>query len=95
LIEQDIEQMQTEEVSAEELHQAKAFLLRQIPLNESSEEEIAKGLLARAEAGLPLDEPIRDADKYLTVNAAEIRAVFAKRIRPDDFVQVVRGPSIQ
>jgi zinc protease len=95
LIKQDIEQMQTDEVSAEELHQAKAFLLRQIPLNESSEEEIAKGLLARAEAGLPLDEPIRQAEKYLTVNAAEIRAVFAKRIRPDDFVQVVRGPSIQ
>jgi zinc protease len=95
LIERDIEQMRTAEVSADELHQAKAFLLRQIPLNESSEEEIAKGLLARAEAGLPLDEPIRQVENYLTVNAAEIRAVFAKRIRPDDFVQVVRGPSIR
>jgi zinc protease len=95
LIKQDIEQMRTAEVSADELHQAKAFLLRQIPLDESSDEEIAKGLLARSEAGLPLDEPIRQVEKYLNVNAAEIRAVFAKRIRPDDFVQVVRGPSIR
>jgi zinc protease len=64
-------------------------------LNESSEEEIAEGLLARAEAGLPLDEPIRQVEKYLNVNASEIRAAFAKRIRPDDFVQIVRGPSIR
>jgi zinc protease len=95
LIQQDVDQMRTDEVSADELHQAKAFLLRQIPLNESSEEGIAKGLLARAEAGLPLDEPIRQVEKYLNVNASEIRAAFAKRIRPDDFVQVVRGPSVQ
>jgi zinc protease len=84
--------MRTEEVSADELHQAKAFLLRQIPLSESSEEEIAEDLLTRAETGLPLDEPTREVEKYLNVNASEVRAAFAKRIRPDDFVQVVRGP---
>jgi zinc protease len=55
-------------VSADELHQAKAFLLRQMPLSESSEEEIAKGLLARAEMGLPLDEPVREVEKYLRLN---------------------------
>jgi zinc protease len=95
LIQRDVEQMRTDEVSADELHQAKAFLLRQIPLSESSEEEIAEDLLARAETGLPLDEPVREVDKYLNLNAGEIRAAFAKRIRPDDFVQVVRGPSIR
>ena len=57
IIQRDVEQMRTSEVSADELHQAKAFLLRQIPLSESSEEEVAEGLLARAETGLPLDEP--------------------------------------
>ena len=93
LIQRDIDQMRTDEVSAEELHQAKAFLLRQIPLSESSEEQVAEDLLDRAETGLPLDEPIREIGKYLHVNAGEIRAAFAKRIRPDDFVQVVRGPS--
>jgi zinc protease len=93
LVQQDVEQMRTDEVSADELHQAKAFLLRQIPLGESSEEEIAGDLLARAETGLQLDEPIREVKKYLNLNASEIRAAFARRIRPDDFVQVVRGPS--
>ena len=95
LIQRDIEKMRTGEVSAGELHQAKAFLLRQIPLSASSEEEVAEDLLDRAEIGLPLDEPDREIGKYLNVTAAEIRAAFAKRIRPDDFVQVVRGPSIR
>jgi hypothetical protein len=35
---------------------------------------------------------MREVEKYLNVNASEIRAAFAKRIRADDFVQVVRGP---
>jgi zinc protease len=95
LIQRDIEEMRTGEVSAGELHQAKAFLLRQIPLSASSEEEVAEDLLDRAEIGLPLDEPDREIGKYLNVTAAEIRAAFAKRIRPEDFVQVVRGPSIR
>jgi hypothetical protein len=62
-------------------------------LSESSEEQVAEDLLDRAESGLPLDEPIREIGKYLDVNAREIRAAFATRIRPDDFVYVVRGPS--
>jgi zinc protease len=95
LIQRDIEEMRTGEVSAGELHQAKAFLLRQIPLAASSEDEVAEDLLDRAEIGLPLDEPNREIEKYLNVTAAEIRAAFAKRIRPDDFVQVVRGSSIR
>jgi zinc protease len=93
LVERDIEQMRTSEVSANELHQAKAFLLRQIPLSESSEEEVAEGLLARAEVGLPLDEPVREVEKYLNLTAGDVREAFAKRIRPADFVQVVRGPA--
>jgi hypothetical protein len=63
-------------------------------LSESSEEEVAEDLLDRAEMGLPLDEPMREVEKYLNVNAGQISAAFAKRIRPDDFVQVVRGPSM-
>jgi zinc protease len=70
LIQRDIEQMRTNEVSTEELHQAKAFLPRQIPLSESSEEEVAEGLLDRAGSGLPLDEPIRKLGKYLNVKWA-------------------------
>jgi zinc protease len=62
-------------------------------LSASSEEEVAEDLLDRAELGLPLDEAIREVGKYLDVSASEITAAFARRIRPEDFVQVVRGPS--
>jgi len=95
LIERDLRQMRTDLVSAEELHQAKALLLRQIPLAESSEESVAAGMLARAQIGLPLDEPINAAKKYVSLSAEEVRAAFARTIRSDDLVQIVRGPAPQ
>jgi len=95
LVLRDIDQMRTVDVSADELHQAKALLLRQIPLRESSEHAVARGLLARAEMGLPLDEPIRAAQQYYELSAAQVRAAFAKVIHPERFVQVVRGPTPQ
>jgi zinc protease len=93
LVLRDINQMRTADVSADELHQAKALLLRQIPLKESSERTLALGLLARAEIGLPLDEPIRAAQRYYELTAAQVRAAFAKVIHPERFAQVVRGPT--
>jgi zinc protease len=92
LIRRDLDRMRTENVSPGELHQAKALLLRQIPLSESSEDAVARGLLERAEIGLPLDEPVRAAQRYYALSADEVRSAFAKLIRPDGFVQVVRGP---
>ncbi|HEY0309335.1 MAG TPA: pitrilysin family protein [Acidobacteriaceae bacterium] len=93
LIERDLNQMRTEAVSAAELHQAKALLLRQIPLSESSEEAVAGGMLARAQIGLPLDEPLRAANRYVQLNAEDVKAAFARQLRVDDLVQVVRGPA--
>jgi len=93
LIQRDLEQMRGADVTADELHQAKALLLRQIPLSESSEDAVAEGLLRRAEIGLPLDEPIRAAHKYYELNAADVKAAFSRQIHPDDLVQVVRGPA--
>ena len=93
LIQRDLVAMQTENVAPGELQQAKALLLRQIPLAESSEEAIAGALIRRAQLGLPLDEPTRAAQRYFNTTADEVRAAFAKWIRPDAFVQVVRGPT--
>jgi zinc protease len=93
LIERDLNQMRTENVSDSELHQAKALLLRQIPLSESSEEAVAGGMLARAEIGLPLDEPLRAANRYVKLNAEDVKAAFARQLRVGDLVQVVRGPA--
>ncbi len=95
LIQRDLNQMRTDDIPANELHQAKALLLRQIPLSESSEGAVAEGILHRAEIGLPLDEPIRAAEAYSKLSAGEVRAAFARRIRTGDFVQVVRGPAPQ
>ncbi len=95
LVRRDLADMQAQDVSASELQQAKALLLRQIPLAGSSEDAIARGLLDRAQLDLPLDEPIRAAQRYFAMSAGDVRAAFAKWIRPNDFVQVVRGPAPQ
>ncbi|HEX4153125.1 MAG TPA: pitrilysin family protein [Steroidobacteraceae bacterium] len=92
LIERDLDEMRTHDVSTGELHQAKALLLRQIVLNESSEAAVAQGLLRRAETDLPLDEPIVASKKYYAIDAAQIREAFAKHVKTGDLVQVVRGP---
>jgi zinc protease len=93
LVEQELAAMRTTEVTAAELQQAKALLLRQITLSESSEDAVAGGFVARALVGLPLDEPIRAAERYYALTAERVRTAFEKWIRPGAFVQVVRGPA--
>ena len=95
LVQRDLIAMQKEPVTPAELQLAKALLLRQIPLSESSEDSVAGGLLARAEIGLPLDEPLQAAKLYFSMTGDQVREAFAKWIRPDDFVQIVRGPAPQ
>jgi len=95
LIVRDLEQMRTQDVSPDELHQAKALLLRQIPLSASSEDALAGALLGRAVIGLPLDEPIQAAQKYMALTADDIKNAFAKEIDTTNLVQVVRGPAPQ
>lgn len=93
LVERDLAAMRSTDVTGAELQQAKALMLRQIALSESSEDAVAGGFVARALLGLPLDEPIRAAQKYYSLTAADVRSAFAKWIRPEAFVQVVRGPA--
>jgi zinc protease len=95
LIVRDLDQMRTQDVSPSELHQAKALLLRQIPLGESSEDAVAGGLLGRAVIGLPLDEPVLAAQKYMALTADDIKSAFAKELNTSNLVQVVRGPAPQ
>ena len=93
LVERDLNQMRTEDVSPAELHQAKALLLRSITLQESSEDSVAGGILARAALGLPLDEPTRAAQHYIALTAPEVKAAFERNINTGNLVQVVRGPA--
>jgi zinc protease len=92
IIVRDIKAMQTAPVTAAELQIAKALLLHEIPLRESSEDAIAGGLLSRATADLPLDEQEIAARRYSTMTADQIQAAFAKWLRPDAFVQIIQGP---
>ncbi len=93
MVDQELRTMGSAEVSAAELQQAKALLLRQIGLSEASEDAIASGFVSRALIGLPLDEPVNAAQKYYSLTAADVKAAFAKWIHPEAFVQVVRGPA--
>jgi len=88
----DLKQMQDQEATPDELVQAKALLMREIPLSESSVNSIAGGLLSRSAHDLPLDEPIRAAHIYLKLTAKDVRDAYAKWLRPDDLVEVTEGP---
>jgi zinc protease len=93
IIHGDLKDMQSSLVPDEQLRQAKAMLLREIPLSESSIESIAEGLLSRVKLKLPLDEPILAAHRYVELTAEQVRAAFAKWVRPADLIQVTQGPS--
>ena len=58
MILRNLKEMQAKKVTAQELHQAKLMLLRDIPLAESSVDYIAQGWLAYSALGLPLDERV-------------------------------------
>ncbi|MGH8208020.1 MAG: M16 family metallopeptidase, partial [Steroidobacteraceae bacterium] len=91
----EIKSMQSAPATQDELARVKALLLRQIPLNESSVEDIAHGLLGRADLDLPLDEPTNAARRYIALGPAQVQAAFRKWLRPDDLVRVSEGPTPQ
>jgi zinc protease len=92
VIVRDVTDMQTKKVSAQELHQAKLMLLRDIPLGESSVDYIANGWLTYSGLGLPLDERVRAGKIYAKLDASDVKNAFAKWLRADGLVQVTQGP---
>lgn len=94
IVERNVRDMQTHLVSPHELHQAKAMLLRRIPLGEASLGDIARGLISRDDLDLPLDEPKRAAKRYVALTAESVRAAFKRWLHPDHLVQVSEGPAV-
>ena len=80
-------------MTAQELHQAKLMLLRDIPLAESSVDQIAGGWLSRSDLDMPLDEPVRAGKVYATLSAKDVKQAFAKWLRADGLAQVTQGPA--
>ncbi|MBU6474904.1 MAG: insulinase family protein, partial [Alphaproteobacteria bacterium] len=87
----DLKQMRERPVSPHDLRQAKAILLREIPLAESSTESIALNLIHRSTIGLPLDEPEIAARHYVKLTAQDVQKAFAGWIRPDGLAEVTEG----
>jgi len=92
VVAREIEQMRETPVTADELRRAKALLLRQMPLAEGSTGAIALGIIGRWDLNLPLDEPTWAAREIIKMDAEQIRAAFAKWLRPADLVQATQGP---
>jgi zinc protease len=89
----DVRGLQEQPAGAEELQRTKALLLRRIPLSEASVDEIARGIITRDDLGLPLDEPIIAARRYIALTPQDVQNAFKKWIRPGDFVRVSQGPT--
>src|SRR5260370_31315788 len=81
LIERDLVSMQKENVTPGELQQAKALVLRQLPLQESSEDAVAGGLPARAPLNPPLYEAGRCAKGAIFLSAHGVRLWLAAWVR--------------
>jgi zinc protease len=92
LVVQDLKAMQAAPVSEAELTQAKAELLRQLPMGRASVNAIAAGYLRLAELGLPLDQENKAAMDYAGMTQAAVRQAFSRWVRPDDLAVVVKGP---
>jgi len=92
IVERNLRMMQTSPVTEAELTQAKALLLRDIPLSGSSVGSIAGGLLYRATHDLPLNEPALAALRHEKLTAVQVKAAFKKWLLPGDLVQVTEGP---
>jgi zinc protease len=92
IVAREIKDMQTTLVPQTELDRSKALLLRQIPLEESSVDDIARGFLERRDLDLPIDEPTTAARRYIDLTPAQVQTAFRKWMRPDGLVRLSQGP---
>jgi zinc protease len=92
-VERDLTEMQKKLVTPAELQQARTTLVRQLLLAMGSTGSIAERLLHLSILDLPLDEPAHAMMRYQSITADEVRRAFKRWIRPEGFVQVIRGPN--
>ena len=92
LVMNDLTSMQTAPISATELTRAQATLLRRIPLRAASVRGVASTLLKYSVDGLPLDEDMIAARYYVKMTPEAVQAAFKRWLKPEDMVEVVKGP---
>jgi zinc protease len=69
-----------------------ALLRREIPLEESSMDDIIKALANRVDLNLPLDEPGIAARHFIDLTPKQVQAAFQKWMRPGDLARTSQGP---
>ncbi|GAC1591133.1 MAG: pitrilysin family protein [Candidatus Velthaea sp.] len=92
LIDNEIERMKSEPVGTFELALAKASIVRQSVLGESSTGSIGGMLLDEAISGMPFDQRRIDAQRFIESDAKSIQAAFATYVKPQNFVRIIEGP---
>ncbi|MBI5014861.1 MAG: insulinase family protein [Deltaproteobacteria bacterium] len=92
IVDRDLRFLQEVPIGPAELERAKSLLIRQLALANADVEGVAEGLLERSLNGLPLDEPVAAAERYRDLTAEEVRAAFARWLRPQDLAQVSLAP---
>lgn len=92
LVVRNLRAMQETPVSEAELVRAKAQIVRQLAMGSASVPAIAGGYLRLIDLDLPLDTARLAPARYRAITAADIQAAFAAYVRPNDLVQVVKGP---
>ena len=92
LVIRDLKQMQSMPVTDMELQRAKALILRGIPLRQASVDNIADSLLNDSVNGQPLDQPMITARRVSVLSASDVQAAYKQWLRPDDLVEIVKGP---
>lgn len=93
IVVRNLTELQNTPIPEEELARAKAFLLRQITLEEGDVSDVAQNFHGMRDLELPLDEPINAARRYAGLTSADVQAAFKKWIRPGDLVRVTQGPA--
>ena len=95
IVDRNLVEMVSQPVDPGDLRQAQSMLMKEITLSEASLASIAQGLISRWDLDLPLDEPTVAARHYMELTAEQVKAAFAKWVRPGDLVQVTQGPTPQ
>ncbi|GBR03397.1 insulinase family protein [Asaia siamensis] len=89
----NVSSMQSSPVSDDELLNAKASILRAIPMERASFGGIAGQYLSLVDLGLPLTEPDDRARAVYAMSARQVQEAFHHWVRPDEMAQIIRGPA--
>ncbi len=93
LVIDDLDALQVKPISTERLTRAKALIVGELPVRKESYDGLAQQLLTYASTDRPLDEDAIEARAQLAATPDQVRAAFAKWIRPNDLARIVEGPA--